>query len=352
MTAVKASDVDRILRRVPAGINLLLLYGPDAGRVTERARQAAEAEVSDPADPFQLVKLDGDDLADRPSRLFEEATTYGLFGERRVIWVRPTSRNIAGAAAACLSEPLAEARIVIEAGDLARSAPLRTTCEQSKLALALPCYEDQARDVSATIDEMLAADGLRLDTDARELLIESLGGDRLATRSELAKLALFCRGSGTISLRDVEAVVSDVSTLSADMLLDAAFCGDLEGLDAAWAQHIVHGANLGGVLSSASRHALSLLACRVRIEAGEDSEAAMSSWRGLHFRRHASVRRQLDRWRVESLKAVGRMLFDATAQSRQIGPLAPTIAAASLFRVARYAPGRDALRRDRHSASS
>lgn len=353
MAAVKANEVERVLRRLPPGINVLLFYGPDAGRVSERARHVAEAGVSDPADPFQLVKLDGDDVAERPGRLSEEVATYGLFGERRVIWVRPTGRNIAAPVAACLSKPLKDALVVVEAGDLARNSPLRVACEQSRLALALPCYEDQARDVGGAIDEMLASEGLRMEADARELLIESLGGDRLATRSELAKLALFCRGGVTVTVQDVEAVVSDVSSLSIDVLLDAAFSGDVGGLDAAWVQHAVHGTNVGAILSGASRHVLSLLACRMRVELGDDLETALSSWRGLHFRRRTSVQRQLERWRVRSLEDVSRTLFEATARTRQVGMLAPAIAAATLLRVAGYGTGRGKdPRSERQSPSS
>ena len=353
MAAVKASDVDRVLRRIPPDINVLLFYGPDAGRVSERARQAAEAAVSDPSDPFQLIKLDGDDVADRPGRLFEEMSTFGLFGERRVVWVRPSSRNLAAAAGLCLAEPLSGVLVVIEAGDLARTAPVRVTCEQSRLALALPCYEDQAREVGSAIDEMLQDSRCQIEADARNLLIENLGGDRLATRSELAKLALFCRGQQIITVQEVEAVVSDVSSLSIDALLDAAFSGDVGAMDDAWSQHLVHGTNVGAILTGASRHTLSLLACRTRVEEGDDLDGSISSWRGLHFRRKPSVQRQVERWSVQALKNVTRMLSGATAQSRQIGPLATALTAASLLRIARYGDGRsDEPRSARQSASN
>lgn len=354
MTAVKANEVDRLLRRLPPAINVLLFYGPDAGRVSERARRAAEEGVSDPADPFQLVRMDGDDVADRPGRLAEEVATYGLFGERRVIWIRPTARNIAAAVANCLTDAMAGTMVVVEAGDLSRTAPLRIACEQSALALALPCFGDETRDIGTIIDEMLAADDLRADPEARQVLIESLGGDRLATRSELAKLALFCRGAGTVGIADIEAVVSDVSSLSVDSIIDAAFAGDMPGMDDAWAQHQVHGINPALVLSAALRHSHALLASRAVIEEESSVDAALASWRGLHFRRKASVQRQLDRWRVSSLREVGRALFDATAQARINATLSPAIAAASLVRIAAYRSTRAPVdpRKARQSPSS
>ena len=85
--------------------------------------------MDDPADPFQLIRLDGDDIAGDPGRLADEAGTMGLFGGRRALWIRSTSRNIAPAVDAVLKSDLQDTTIVIEAGDsgqiLALAQPLR-----------------------------------------------------------------------------------------------------------------------------------------------------------------------------------------------------------------------------------
>src|SRR3712207_6540145 len=97
MVAVKAGDVEGRLRRPDPRTPLLLVYGPDGGLVHERARLAAESAVDDPSDPFQLIRIDGDLVAADPGRLADEAGTTGLFGSRRALWVKPTSRNLAPA---------------------------------------------------------------------------------------------------------------------------------------------------------------------------------------------------------------------------------------------------------------
>ena len=231
MVAVKAGDVDGALRRVDARTPVLLIYGPDAGLVAERARAAAEGAVADPADPFQLIRIDGDAVASDPGRLADEASTMGLFGNRRAIWVKPTSRNIAAAVDAVLGIPLQDTSVVLEAGDLAKSSPLRSLCERSPKALALPCYPDNDRDLAAVVDEALRMAGLTIDRDARAALLASLGGDRLATRAELAKLTLYAHGRRAVTLADIDAVVSDVSALALDSVVDGAFGGNLAALD-------------------------------------------------------------------------------------------------------------------------
>jgi DNA polymerase-3 subunit delta len=142
MVAVKAGDVAGVLRKPDPRALVFLVYGPDTGLVNERARLIVERSVEDPADPFQLIRLDGDVIAADPARLVDEAGTIGLFGARRAIWVKATSKNIAPAVDAVLGAPVQDTVVVIEGGDLAKSAPLRTLCEKSPRALALPCYAD------------------------------------------------------------------------------------------------------------------------------------------------------------------------------------------------------------------
>lgn len=334
MTAVKAGDVDRAVRSRPPGAVVLLFYGPDAGRVAERARKAAEAEVSDPSDPFQLVRLDGDALSDHPGQLVEEATTFALFGDKRVVLVRSTSRNIAAAVGACLEAAPDGSLVVIEAGDLARTSPLRSLCEKSPRALALPCYADETRDLAAVIGETLAQAGLTIDREARELLVESLGGDRLASRGEIAKLALYCHGRDRVTTDDVLAVVSDVSALGIDAALDTAFGGDPASLEPSLRHLAVNGVAPAQLLALALRHALALLAGRLAVESGGDAEAVVRGWRGLHFSRRQAVMRQLSLWSVPALRSTVSALQEATLDTRRNAALAEPLAASALLRIA------------------
>ncbi len=54
-----------------------------------------------------------------------------------------------------------------------------------------------------------------------------LGADRLASRTELAKLVLYARGAGEITAEHVDGIVADASAVANDALIDAAFTGDL-----------------------------------------------------------------------------------------------------------------------------
>ncbi len=138
MVALKTADIEKFLARPDPSRPVVLVFGPDAGLVSERVNMLVKASVDDVNDPFSLVRLEAEELSANPTRLVEEAQTIPLFGGRRAVWAKAGSRNIAPAVEAVLGLPSSECRVVIEAGDLRRNAPLRALCERAKNAAALP----------------------------------------------------------------------------------------------------------------------------------------------------------------------------------------------------------------------
>jgi len=337
MVAVKAADVDAFVARPDPARRVVLVFGPDAGLVSERVNAILKASVDDVNDPFALARLESEELAAEPSRLIEEALTMPLFGGRRAVWVKAGSRNIAPAVEALLGADAfaaaAECRVVVEAGDLRRNAPLRTLCERAKNAAALPCYADSERDRGRLIDDEMRAAGLSLTPDARAVLIPLLGGDRAASRSEIRKLALYARGRGQVGVEDVAAVVSDASALALEDIVDAAFAGRPAELETQLAKARTAGSAAGSILFNAQRQLAQLHKWRLAIEEG-GSFSLDAVQPPLHFRRKALVEAALKAWSATRLTAAMADLAAAVLESRRNPALADTIAERALLAIA------------------
>lgn len=313
----------------------MLVFGPDAGLVRERAEALVRMSVDDPKDPFQLARLDGDDLAGEPTRLVEEANTIPLFGGRRAVWVKAGGRNIAPAVEALIASPSPDCRVVIEAGDLKRSAPLRTLCERAKTAVALPCYADGERDLARLIDDEMREAGLTISPEARATLLPLLGGDRLASRHEVRKLALFARGKQRVELDDVMSVVADASTLALDGLIDSAFAGRTAELEAQLGKVRVAGTAPGTIVSAAQRQVAQLHKARLAVEEGASvNEAAGGIQPFVHFSRKAAVEAALRTWTSARLARAMAQLADAALEARRQSTLADVIAQRTLLALA------------------
>ena len=342
MVAVKASEVDRFLARPDPARPIVLVFGPDAGLVRERAEALVRASVDDPKDPFQLARLEGDDLAGEPTRLVEEANTIPLFGGRRAVWVRAGGRNFAPAVEALIASPSPDCRVVIEAGDLRRSAPLRTVCERAKNAVALPCYPDGEKDLVRLIEDEMRAAGLSITPEARAALVPLLGGDRLASRHEVNKLALFARGKGRVELEDIMAVVADASTLAVDGLVDAAFAGRTAELEVQFGKARTAGTAPGTIVSAALRQVAQLHKARLSVEEGASvNEAAGGIQPFLHFSRKAAVEAALRIWTSARLERAMAQLAEAALDARRQPTMAAAIAQRSLLALAVNARRKD-----------
>ena len=333
MVAVKAADVEAFVARPDPTRPVVLVFGQDAGLIGERAATLIAASVDDTNDPFSLVRLEGEDLAAEPTRLVEEAQTIPLFGGRRAVWVKAGSRNLAPAVEAVLALPATECRVVIEAGDLRRTAPLRAVCERAKNAAALACYADSQRDLERLVDNEMRTAGLRLKPEARGVLIPLLGGDRAASRSEIRKLALYARGRGQVGVEDIAAVVSDASALALEDIVDAAFAGRPSEVEAQLAKARNAGAAAGSLLFNAQRQLAQLHKWRLAIEEGSpfSLDAVQPP---LHFRRRVLVEAALKAWSAARLAAVMAELAEAVLESRRRSALTDTIAERALLAIA------------------
>ena len=335
MTALKAGQVDAFVARPDPKRPVVLVFGPDAGLVRERAEALIASAVDDPRDPFALARLSGDELAAEPSRLVEEANTIPLFGGRRAVWVKAGTRNFVAAVEALLAAPSPDCRVVIEAGDLKRNAPLRAVCERAAGSAALPCYADAERDIERLIDEEMRAAALTIAPDARAALAPLLGGDRLASRGEVRKLALYARGRDRVELDDVIAVVTDASMLVLDALIDAAFAGRTGEVELGFNKARTAGTAPGSIISTALRQSASLHKARLAIEAGQPLTTTLDTMvPPIHFSRRNAVEAALKSWTAARLERAMLQFADASFEARRTADLADTIAQRALLSLA------------------
>jgi DNA polymerase III subunit delta len=343
MVAVKSGNVDAFLGKLDRLPGVVLIFGEDSGLVSERVRALIRASVDNPDDPFSLVRLDGDEIAADPARLIDEVQTIPLFGGRRAVWVKAGGRNFAPAVEAVLALPKSECRVVIEAGDLRRTAPLRAVCERAKDAAAVPCYADNQAALERLIDTEMRNAGLSLKPEARNLLVTLLGGDRAASRSEIGKLVLYANGRSEIGIDDVKAVVSDASDLALDELVDTAFAGRTAELDVLLSKVHDAGTSLGSIFFAVQRQLAQLHKWRTAMDAGEltSIDRAMPP---VHFSRKELVDLALKQWSVARLGGAMTEFADAVLASRKTPAVAHAIAERALLSIARQANAGSARR--------
>ena len=199
----------------------------------------------------------------------------------------------------------------------------------------MPCYPDGERDLIRLIDDEMRVAGLSIAPDARAALVPLLGGDRLASRHEVTKLALFARGKARVELEDVLAVVADASTLAVDALIDAAFAGRTGDLEVQFGKARTAGTAPGTIVSAALRQVAQLHKARLSVEdSASVTEAAGGIQPFVHFSRRAAVEAALRTWSSARLERAMAQLAEAALEARRQPTIAAAIAQRSLLALA------------------
>lgn len=315
---IQPARVEAFLKAPDAGIRAVLVYGPDAGLVRERADRLARLVAPDDGDPFRVSDLLGADLAADPPRLNDEAAALCLTGGRRVVRVRDADDRLGDAFREFLADPPGEALVVVEAGELGPRSKLRAAFEAANSGGALPCYVEDGAALAGAVRAAMLARGLKADNDAVRALAALLGPDRMLLRGEVEKLALYVGERGAVAADDVLACGAEAAATSIDEAVDACLAGDGAVTDRALNRLAGEGVAPVRVLRSLATHLCKIEAVHARAAAGEDSGQAMMAQR-VFFKRQPAFRAQLRMWRGARLARALARAIEAETRCKETG---------------------------------
>jgi DNA polymerase III subunit delta len=302
--------------RDPGSCRVVLLYGDDAGLIRERAEGLVRAVAGSLDDPFLVTELAREDMR----RLPDEAAGLSLMGGRRVVRVRDAT-DAAADPVALLLKGKAPALVVLEAGALQGRSKLRTVLDAAPDGVTIGCYPEEGRALEETIRTTVRAAGAGIAPDALSWLSQQLGADRLSTRGELEKLALYVGQGNTIDLEAAMTCVGDLAGLSLDDALFAATTGDVATADRALEVAIAEGAAPVQVLRAALGHLQKLH--RARLAMDEHGMTAADATKGVRppifYQKVGAFTRSLGLWSAANLAAALAALAEAERGCKRTG---------------------------------
>jgi DNA polymerase-3 subunit delta len=248
-------------------------------------------------DSGEIIRLDDADLDNDSDRLAVELQTIPMFGGSKVVRATAGRRITAAALQPLLDGGTLAATLIVEAGNLKPTDSMRVLFEKSAQAAAVACYADEARDIEGLIGETLKAHGLAITSDAREMLVARMGADRVMSRGEIEKLALYAAGKTEVDAADVEAIVGDASELAIDRTLNAAASGDAARAVTEFARAVAAGESPQGIIIALQRYLQRLHRIRTDLDAGASFEDVIRQQRPpVHFRQKDAIGLQCRMW--------------------------------------------------------
>ena len=306
---VAPRDIERFISMPPQELCSCLIYGEDAGQVRELAKKLAETVVNDLNDPFRVTTLDVSNLTADPSRLSDEQAAMPFGGGRRLIRLRGITGDHTRLISETIQAPSGDGLIIAEAGPLRRDSAIVKMFEASKTGAAIPCYADEGRSLAVLLDQTLKQENISLTPDARSYVINRLGADRAATRSEIEKLLLYIGKNGKLDLEGAVEAIGDAGSTSVDDLVYATAAGDITSSHRALDRLTAANTQPIAVIRSMIGHLTKLRAVVAKAETSGLEPALASIRPPIFFKRKTAFQEQARIWSRQRLSlAIDRML--------------------------------------------
>lgn len=322
-------QIDAFLKKPDAEIPVVLVYGPDEGLVRERADHLAKLVTPDLKDPFMVADILPEQLRATPSLLVDETKSLSMLGGRRVVRLHASvaEGDLLKVVENAVGELLASVTpqdnyVIIEGGDLGPSAKLRKSCEDAKtMAVALPCYVEDERDLTKLIGTALKEQGYSIDNDALGYMAGNVIGDRGVVRGEIEKLITYMGPENrVVRFEDVVACIGDSADLSMDLLAQRVASGRFAEAERVLKSLLADGTAFVVVTRVLQNYFLRLHVTRARMDKGENLDGAMAKLKpAVFWKQKDAFVSQLNGWRTPQLEAALTLIMSAEYKCKQTG---------------------------------
>ena len=316
------------------GFSAALLFGPDQGLISETVARSVAAIAGEPADPFLIAEVTPAQLKGDEALLSDELSALPMVGTRKIIVIRRATDTIFKIVEAALAIPDAPNFLLIEAGELPARSKLRKAFEGAKTAGAAGCYADDRHNLEQIVRHVMDLREVSIGPEAAQELLSRLGNDRMISRGEIEKLALYAGDRGEIRVDDVIAMVGDNTTLSIDNVIFDTTDGDTRAADQALARALANGVAPVQILRALQTHFQRLHMVAGELQQGTSFDAAIGRLRPpIFFKVKSRFQRQCRQWSVDQLAAAMSLLLEAERQCKQTGAPMAAICQRSVLRL-------------------
>ncbi len=327
MILSKRPEVDRFLAGPDRGVRAAVIWGKDRSGVRERADRLAKSVTDRPDDPFDVALLTETDIEKDDGRLEEELSALSLTGGRRLVRLKLTGdragpERVAGEALATHAEGALnpDCFLIVEAGALDRTSPLRKAAEKADSCASIPIYEDEAGDVTRLVREALAADKVSLTPEALQVFVARLPKERGVARQEVERLALYIGpGSGAVlTLPDLGGFLGVEPEASLADAAQDAFGGKPGPAQSALRRARAEGEGGPAAVRALSQHLQRLRKAQALQAKGTDAQAAAKQV-GVFWKNEKEFLRQVRAWSPALLDVLQPEVFEADRACKQTG---------------------------------
>lgn len=274
-----------------------LLYGPEVSLTNYRFNIIAKKIVADLSDPFLVVNLGKERLAEDKGSLLDEFFSMSMLGGRKLILIKDLDVACAAALKLLVEDQdfykKSENFILIAAQDLDKSSALRKICEDSPHFATIASYEDNDAVMKKFIADELVKRKIKFTAQVSEMIIEKFGRDRGLILIEIEKIITFLGEENNLTPEIVEKLTASEAEISTNEFVNNFAAQKFDAALLAAEKLFKNGFDAIALLRFLSNYLQKLYQARLEIDSGiSDFEIAVKNQR-LFFKTEIEFRKHL-----------------------------------------------------------
>ena len=299
----------------PKKVRSVLIYGPNQGLISQSSSKISKNISGTDSNEFSKIIFDSSLILTNPSDLLGSISQGSLLSDSsRVIILQNCEDTIVNVIKSFLDMPVRidDAYLILESSDLGPRSKLRSLFEKEQSLASLPCYHDDANTLKNTIKLYTEEFDLELTPEAKDYLINHLGKDSEITKTEIEKLSIYVNDK-KVNLELAIKCLGDNSLVTQDFLIDSIGLKNIENSFRALERLTTEGVSNIAIIRILIRHFNNLHSI---VSSNDRSQAILSLWPPIHFKRKEAFNKQLQIWSLKSLSVVLETLSSAEIMSK------------------------------------
>ena len=228
---IKEYLIDDYLLNPEDKINLFFFIGPDTGLTDQRVKTLCKSFSIDINNPFNVSKIDQNELEKNPTKLLDESLTYSLGSEIRFVFLKIYTETLHPSVVNSIKDlvsyfPLKDTKVIISARNLSLALPIVKHINNNVFCNTIVSYQKSAKSLQAEIINVLSKEEIKITDDALKLLETNLGDNQLNTKRALDNIISFVYPRKTIDYEDITKIISNSSLIEVDKTVFSVFTGN------------------------------------------------------------------------------------------------------------------------------
>ena len=270
--------------------NAILIYGTDRGKVSAIAQSLVTFSKSVYKDQLEIIKPSPDKFNNNDTSFLELMNQKSIFYNKTIFLLDLDLIKIYKEDIISLrNNPSSKSNIIIfESASLAHDSFILKVFKKQSNLICVACYQDNEKNIRNSIESYAMEFGLIIDKDSISHLAKKLGNDKLITKSEIEKLAIYADNK-PLSYADLMDGTGDNSVLGMYKITDNFLLKNEVDVNYIYDRLIESGLSNFIIIRSLIRHLQILYQAKIA-----KKEFVTSIKPAFHFSRHKDVQEQLN----------------------------------------------------------